>query len=153
MGNIAWSFTKLDLSEVQLFTALATEAERYVGDVMAQGLANWARAYKNNFTRLVTRPVTLKINHPFQADDADHCETSLQAYEDIAPFLDLVASQLGKSRNTLSIFDPYFCVGTMKKRLMSLGFNTVYNECEDFYSLIREGRVPPHDVLVTNPPF
>merc|ERR1711959_606177 len=44
-------------------------------------------------------------------------------------------------------------MGTMKKHLKSLGFHTVYNECEDFYALIREGRVPPHDVLVTNPPY
>ena len=56
-------------------------------------------------------------------------QTSLQAYQDVAPFLDLVASQLGKNRSTLSIFDPYFCAGTMKKHLSSLGFHTVYNEC------------------------
>ena len=34
-----------------------------------------------------------------------------------------------------------------------LGFHTVYNECEDFYSLIRDGRIPQHDVLVTGPPY
>ena len=41
----------------------------------------------------------------------------------------------------------------MKEHLASLGFHTVYNECEDFYSLVCEGRVPPHDVLVTAPPY
>lgn len=80
-------------------------------------------------------------------------QTSLQAYQDVAPFLDLVASQLGKNRSTLSIFDPYFCAGSMKKLLGSIGFHTVYNECEDFYSLIHEGRVPPHDVLMAGPPY
>ena len=41
----------------------------------------------------------------------------------------------------------------MKKLLRSIGFFDVYNECEDFYSLIHEGRVPPHDVLMTGPPY
>ena len=41
----------------------------------------------------------------------------------------------------------------MKKLLGSLGFFTVYNECEDFYALINEGQIPPHEVLVTNPPY
>merc|ERR1712151_486337 len=93
------------------------------------------------------------IDHPFQAEFVDHCETSLEAYMDIAPFLDFLASQLGKNRTTLSIYDPYFCAGTMKKHLGSLGFHTVYNECEDFYGVIRDGRIPTHDVLVTNPPY
>ena len=103
--------------------------------------------------RSIAAAATLKIKHPFPADRHDHCETSLGAYQDIAPFLDLVALQLGKNRSTLSIFDPYFCAGTMKKMLGSIGFHTVYNECEDFYSLIHEGRVPPHDVLMTSPPY
>merc|ERR1712151_1064397 len=93
------------------------------------------------------------IDHPFQAEFVDHCETSLEAYMDIAPFLDFLASQLGKNRTTLSIYDPYFCAGTMKRHLGSLGFHSVYNECEDFYGVIRDGRIPPHDVLVTNPPY
>ena len=95
---------------------------------------------------------TLKIEYPFHVHSDHHIETSLWAYQYIVSFLDLVASQLGKNRSTLSIFDPYFCAGTMKEHLRSLGFHTVYNECEDFYSLIREGCVPPHDVLVTAPP-
>jgi len=41
----------------------------------------------------------------------------------------------------------------MKEHMKSLGFHNVYNACEDFYGLIREGRVPVHDVLVTNPPY
>ena len=53
----------------------------------------------------------------------------------------------------MSIFDPYFCVGTTKKLLGSLGFFNVGNECEDFYAQINEGRIPPHEVLVTGPPY
>jgi hypothetical protein len=36
--------------------------------------------------------------------------------------------------------------------LGNLGFANVVNPCEDFYKVIAERRVPPHDVLVTNPP-
>ena len=39
----------------------------------------------------------------------------------------------------------------MKKLLGSLGFFTVYNECEDFYALINDCRIPTHDVLATSP--
>ena len=28
-----------------------------------------------------------------------------------------------------------------------------YNKCEDFYARISAGDIPPHDVLVTNPPY
>ena len=33
------------------------------------------------------------------------------------------------------------------------GFPQVHNEPEDCYQVQKEGRAPPHDVLVTNPPF
>ena len=36
--------------------------------------------------------------------------------------------------------------------LRNLGFASVINPCEDFYKVIADGRVPLHDVLVTNPP-
>lgn len=53
----------------------------------------------------------------------------------------------------MSIFDPYFCTGTMKKNLRQLRFHTVHNKCEDVYSVIHEDRVPCHDVLVAGPPY
>ena len=28
-----------------------------------------------------------------------------------------------------------------------------FSRCEDFYKVIKEGKVPPHDVLLTNPPY
>lgn len=120
-------------------------------DFSPQCLGNMAWAFEN--MRSVSAAAAVGIIHPFKAYESDHCETSAQAFESIAPFLDLVAARLGKDRSTLSIYDPYFCAGTMKKHLWSLGFHTVYNECEDFYAIIREGRLPPHDVLVTNPPY
>ena len=69
----------------------------------------------------------------------DHCETPLQAYEDIAPLLDLLIQQeklLGgkkASRSGLRIYDPYFCTGKMKQHLARLGFDDVYNENVDCY--------------------
>lgn len=33
--------------------------------------------------------------------------------------------------------------------LKALGFNNVYNKCEDFYSV----ETPDFDVLLTNPPY
>ena len=34
-----------------------------------------------------------------------------------------------------------------------LGFESVYNRCEDFYAIQAAGQVPEYDILVTNPPF
>ena len=47
----------------------------------------------------------------------------------------------------------YYCAGAMARHLGSLGFRSVYNKCECFYTAVEEGRVPPHDVVVTNPPY
>ena len=50
--------------------------------------------------------------HPFQISASDHCETPRDAYEDIAPFLEKIARDLGKTRESLRIYDPYYCEGT-----------------------------------------
>eukprot|EP00746_Dinoflagellata_sp_MGD_P019286 gnl/MRDRNA2_/MRDRNA2_14480_c0_seq1.p1 gnl/MRDRNA2_/MRDRNA2_14480_c0~~gnl/MRDRNA2_/MRDRNA2_14480_c0_seq1.p1 ORF type:complete len:126 (+),score=32.34 gnl/MRDRNA2_/MRDRNA2_14480_c0_seq1:616-993(+) len=44
--------------------------------------------------RSAAAAATVKVKYPFQVSSADHCETSLEAYQDIAPFLDLVAVRL-----------------------------------------------------------
>jgi hypothetical protein len=116
-----------------------------------KGRAAIVEADKNHLASILAE--TASIEHPFNADSADHCETPPQAYKDVAPLLDLLATTLGKTRATLRIFDPYFCAGTMKKHLGDLGFTSVHNECSDFYANIREGKLPPHDVLLTNPPY
>jgi hypothetical protein len=94
-----------------------------------------------------------EVHHPFPTDSNDHCETSAEAYRDIAPLLDSVAQRLGKTRQDLRIWDPYYCHGTMKKHLHALGFESVYNECEDFYEKVQTGLFPEHDVILTNPPY
>ena len=99
-----------------------------------------------------TTPV-LSRDHPFEVDAADHCETPFAAYQDVEPFLFRVALALRKPKEKLRIYDPYFCEGSVAKHLARLGFTNVYNENEDFYAVVREGRVPDHDVLLTNPPY
>lgn len=64
-----------------------------------------------------------------------------------------IAQELGKTPSTLRIYDPYFCTGTTKVLLKSMGFGNVYNENEDFYEKISTESLPDYDILVTNPPF
>lgn len=90
---------------------------------------------------------------PFSCDAADHAETPLAAYEDVAPILRGLARSLAKSPAALKIWDPFFCTGSAAKRLAAVGFPSVHHRCEDFYGLLASGRAPEHDVLVTNPPY
>merc|ERR1712194_285551 len=96
---------------------------------------------------------TAQIVHPFNAVGDDHCETGAEAYKDIATILTHVAKLLRKKPATLQIYDPYFCAGSMVSHMKEVGFDDVYNRNEDFYATVRKGRVPPHDVVVTNPPY
>eukprot|EP00579_Thalassiosira_antarctica_P013318 CAMPEP_0201942012 /NCGR_PEP_ID=MMETSP0903-20130614/48181_1 /ASSEMBLY_ACC=CAM_ASM_000552 /TAXON_ID=420261 /ORGANISM="Thalassiosira antarctica, Strain CCMP982" /LENGTH=294 /DNA_ID=CAMNT_0048484231 /DNA_START=97 /DNA_END=978 /DNA_ORIENTATION=+ len=95
-----------------------------------------------------TRP-----RYSFQVDDTDHCETPLQAYRDTIDILDRLAKSLNKTRSTLTIYDPYYCDGGVKKKLASFGFTSVINRNRDFYQDIDEKLTPEYDVLVTNPPY
>lgn len=101
------------------------------------------------------KPVkTVKMtDHPFTADYCDHFETPLVAYQDIQPILNLLAKRLSKKPQNLRIWDPYFCEGQMVGHMAALGFPNVYHKNEDFYAVVKEGRAPPFDVLITNPPY
>ena len=90
---------------------------------------------------------------PFAAEEDDHCETSPVAYTHIAPILQLIANRLDKKPCDLLIYDPYYCAGKMVDHLNKLGYNNVYNKCEDFYDVISKNQVPTHDVILTNPPY
>lgn len=96
---------------------------------------------------------TCDPQHPFEVDATDHCETPLEAYHDVTALLDQIAGSTGKTRASLSIYDPYYCDGGVKSKLNSLGFKNVRNDNEDFYENIKNGKVPDFDVLVTNPPY
>ena len=94
-----------------------------------------------------------EVEHPFETDADDHCETSPEAHENIANFLKALCGQLGKTPSELVIYDPYYCAGGTRRNLALIGFTNVINRNEDFYKVIEENRVPEHDVLVTNPPY
>jgi hypothetical protein len=49
--------------------------------------------------------------YPFQTDSDDHCETPIEAYCDISVFLESVGKSLGKSKESIIVYDPYFCEG------------------------------------------
>ena len=91
--------------------------------------------------------------HAFEVDATDHYETPLEAYQDITKLLDQIAKFIGKTRSSLSIYDPYYCDGGVRVKPKSLGFCNVRNDNEDFYNNFENGTVPKFDVLVTNPPY
>jgi hypothetical protein len=110
------------------------------------------------------------LKHAFEDTDAkDHAETPLVAYKHVTPLLRALQERLKTSssastatsdsstaapKTDLQIWDGFYCAGTVKKHLASLGFYAVHNENEDFY--LRSGTqasCPEFDVFLTNPPF
>eukprot|EP00658_Telonema_sp_P-2_P079039 TRINITY_DN7558_c0_g1_i1.p1 TRINITY_DN7558_c0_g1~~TRINITY_DN7558_c0_g1_i1.p1 ORF type:complete len:350 (+),score=88.52 TRINITY_DN7558_c0_g1_i1:27-1052(+) len=98
-------------------------------------------------------PDATVAEHSWETDPGDHCETSLQAYRHVELFLAGIAQKLGKPRDQLKIYDPYFCQGGMKAHLARLGFSSVHNKNHDFYDVVKNKKVPVYDVLVTSPPY
>lgn len=96
---------------------------------------------------------TNDIIYPYPVVADDHCETPVQAYEDISNFLNSFAVLIGKTKETLLIYDPFYCEGSVVSRLNSLGFKNVYNVKEDFYEVCKSMSFPNFDVIVTNPPY
>jgi hypothetical protein len=97
--------------------------------------------------------ITSLNQYPYEVTNDDHCETPAAAYSDIMNILNQLAKSLGKSADSLLIYDPYFCEGSVIDRLSSIGFTNVYNAKEDFYKVYDEGRMPEYDILLTNPPY
>lgn len=92
-------------------------------------------------------PPTNKHGHTFTSKFNDHFETPLQAYTDLAPLLTALS---GSSK---IIYDPFFCKGSMVKHMHSIGFPSIINRNEDFWSNICNNTVPNYDICVTNPPY
>ena len=110
---------------------------------------------------------------PFPVDYNDCFETPLQAYQDVQPLIDWLATGQASSANNNSghgsppplpddsasasavgLYDPYFCNGRTAVLLREhLGYTNVVHEKRDFYADIRDGTVPAHDILITNPPY
>ena len=93
------------------------------------------------------------IEFPFPTIADDHCETGLDALSDAAELLKALALSMEVEPASLRLYDPFYCNGASAEHLKSLGFPNVYNVREDWYAAVRENRVPPFDVLVTNPAY
>ena len=94
------------------------------------------------------------LDLPFEADPKDHIETSKQSLEDISLTLEILAKQFKKnSKKELSIYDPYYCGGKIVRNLKELGFDQVHNKCDDFNKVLKDKKVPSHDVVVSMPPL
>lgn len=103
----------------------------------------------------------------------DHFETPSQAYADILPVLQSIGLQRWRRQHKrkrkraegagivsdallqLTLYDPYYCQGSLRAALVGLGLSAqrCINENRDFYRDVDEDSVPVHDVLVTNPPY
>ena len=95
---------------------------------------------------------------PFETNYNDHFETPQAAYADVLPLLSACARQAhgdGAGLETLRVYDPYYCQGAMQRALAALGCarDNLINENRDFYADVAAGTLPPHDVLLTNPPY
>lgn len=119
-----------------------------------------AKALSDDKKRGVTKSSSIedadeieRNKYPYEVVPDDHCETPIEAYEDVSSLLQLYAQSISQPIDKLFVYDPYFCEGSMKERLQSLGFDNVYNQKEDFYGKIASRTIPPYDVLLTNPPY
>jgi len=91
---------------------------------------------------------------PYPTNADDHCESPLQSYKDILPLLNALNKSIGeRDKDSLQIYDPYFCDGSVIKHLSSLGYNNVYNKKEDCYAVWESNNEPQCDVFITNPPY
>jgi len=122
-----------------------------MGKWAAPSKGTWASGNKSwdDWTQSKAPP----LEHSFEVDPDDHCETPPEAYGDIVNALEFIANALNKSKHSLKIYDPYFCAGAVVRNLTQRGFPDVYNKNEDFYAAIEAQTTPVYDVLVTNPPY
>ena len=99
------------------------------------------------------RAVPAFLDEPTSA--ADDRETPMRALRDVAALLRALAAEKGEDSSPFRIYDPYYCRGGIRTRLLPLlpTTFTIYNAPEDFYRVKREGRCPDHGVVLTNPPY
>ena len=114
---------------------------------------------------------------PYPVDYNDCFETPLQAYQDVQPLIDWLAAAAGPASasregddesgvkpahdaagghqpGSICLYDPYYCNGRTALLLREhLGYTNVIHEKRDFYADIRHQTVPPHEILITNPPY
>lgn len=90
-------------------------------------------------TNRVFKPASL---WNFAVDYNDHFETPPVAYKDISPVLHALAAYAKKEPANLTIYDPYWCEGSMVSHLKNLGFANVINKNRDFYADIKAKCIP-----------
>lgn len=130
-----------------------TESDKGVKPALNERGETIAKVFKGDAKLAEEFKAPTEVDHPFETDADDHCETSPEAHENVANFLKAACGQLNKSPAELVIYDPYYCAGGVRRNLALIGFTNVINRNEDFYQVIEEDRVPQHDVLLTNPPY
>jgi len=92
--------------------------------------------------------------HSFDTNVLDHCETPRAAYEHLREFLDVLGQSMKISTSSMRVWDPYYCDGAVKRIFTEMGFDNIIHDNADFYQLIKNNtNIPPHEVLVTNPPY
>jgi hypothetical protein len=110
----------------------------------------------NNNNKGSTEQQQQHHRHNFTTNVLDHCETPHVAYEHLREFLNAIGAAM-KIRppitTNLRIWDPFYCDGSMKRIFSDMGFTNVIHENQDFYQLVQEKKIPPHDILITNPPY
>ena len=139
--------------------AKASVQETEAVEAKAEAEADGGRTALQRWTEEVS------VQYPFETNYLDHFESPARAYEDLAPLLRRVAVRLhggnaGEASaserdccDRVSIYDPFYCDGAVVDRLANVGFPNVTHACVDFYAALKRGRVPAHDVVVTNPPY
>ena len=92
---------------------------------------------------------TTEASFPYPVDPDDHCETPVDAYSHVSSLL-----RSFPPGSSAEIYDPYYCDGSVVRRLASLGFPNVSNTKSDCYKVWGSASgAPPHDVFLTNPPY
>lgn len=146
--NAEKSSKKRKFDEVDETTTDATSKKKKKGNKKSKSHLN-----DNVSTNVSSEADEEAIEYPYEVQPDDHCETPIEAYEDLGCFLKFIAQKLNKTTEELFIYDPFFCEGSMVERMASLGYTNVYNRKEDFYQVQAAGKVPDYDVLMTNPPY
>jgi hypothetical protein len=100
-------------------------------------VANSGPVYANK--QRVIKPASL---WNFAVDYNDHFETPVIAYSDITPLLHTLSSLAGMADEELTVYDPYWCEGSVVGHLGSLGFKSVINRNRDFYMDIKKRAIP-----------
>ena len=112
-----------------------------------------AKKRDGNSTKHKSKTEAKAARHKFTTDPLDHCESPGRAFEHITTALQKMCTLIGKCPADLVLWDPYYCDGSVKKHMATLGFPNMIHKNKDFYKLIAKNKIPEHAVFMTNPPY